>query len=130
MNNVGFSCHTLSVDFVLFITIICTSSISSKAATWTPERIIFEAAAAASLIVEKVTTPTLVSAGMTASFSVTSVTKPSVPSEPMNRLLRLYPADVFLYYLIKLTFKLQLKADYVLCNLFVIEVESFLKEGC
>lgn len=61
----------------------------SIAATGTPERITLEAAFAASRIVGKVTTATDVSCGITASFRVTSVTMPRVPSEPTNRLVRL-----------------------------------------
>lgn len=93
---VGTSFHLLLVAPVLFITIICTSSISSIAATGTPALMIFEAAAAASRIVGNVTTATLVSCGMTASFKVISVTSPRVPSDPTKRFVRLYPAEDFL----------------------------------
>lgn len=57
----------------------------SMAATGTPERIISDAAAAAARILGKVTTATLVSWGITASFKVISVTTPRVPSEPTKR---------------------------------------------
>lgn len=77
----------------MLITPICTSSIISIAATGTPVRSTLEAAAAASRIVGKVTTATLVSCGTTANLRVISVTIPSVPSEPIKRLVRLYPAD-------------------------------------
>jgi hypothetical protein len=79
------------------MTDICTSSMISIAATGTPVRSTFDAAAAASRIVGNVTTATLVSWGTTASFSVISVTMPRVPSEPMNRLVRLYPAEDLLF---------------------------------
>lgn len=42
------------------------------------------------------TTATEVSAGMTASLRQTSVTIPSVPSDPMNNFVKSYPADDFL----------------------------------
>ena len=93
---VGNSFHFLVVDPALLITPICTSSIISIAATGIPARNTLEAAAAASRIVGKVTTATLVSCGTTASFKVISVTMPSVPSEPTKRLVRLYPAEDFL----------------------------------
>ena len=66
------------------------------AATGTPARRTLDAAAAASRIVGKVTTATLVSCGTTASFSVISVTIPNVPSEPTKRFVKLYPAEDFL----------------------------------
>ena len=88
-NMVGNSFHFLVVDPALLITPICTSSIISIAATGTPARNTLEAAAAASRIVGKVTTATLVSCGTTASFNVISVTIPRVPSEPTKRLVRL-----------------------------------------
>lgn len=69
----------------------------SIAATGMPARITFDEAAAASRIVGKVTTATLVSCGITASFRVISVTRPRVPSEPMKRFVRLYPADDLLH---------------------------------
>jgi hypothetical protein len=68
----------------------------SMAATGMPARITLDAAAAASRIVGKVTTATLVSCGITVNLSVISVTKPSVPSEPIKRFVRLYPAEDFL----------------------------------
>jgi hypothetical protein len=92
-NIVGISFHFLAVEPALLITDICTSSMISMAATGIPARITFEAAAAASRIVGNVTTATLVSCGITASFKVISVTNPSVPSEPMKRFVRLYPAE-------------------------------------
>jgi len=61
----------------------------SIAATGTPTRITFEAAAAASRIVGNVTIATLVSSGITASLSVISVTKPRVPSDPIKRFVKL-----------------------------------------
>lgn len=88
-NMVGNSFHFLVVDPALLITPICTSSMISIAATGIPARNTLEAAAAASRIVGKVTTATLVSWGTTASFKVISVTMPSVPSEPTKRLVRL-----------------------------------------
>jgi hypothetical protein len=88
-NMVGNSFHFLVVDPALLITPICTSSIISIAATGTPARNTLEAAAAASRIVGKVTTATLVSCGTTASFKVISVTIPKVPSEPTKRFVRL-----------------------------------------
>jgi hypothetical protein len=88
-NIVGSSFHFLFVEPALLITPICTSSMISIAATGTPARSTFEAAAAASRIVGKVTTATLVSCGTTASLRVISVTMPSVPSEPMKRFVRL-----------------------------------------
>lgn len=57
---------------------------------------ILDAVSAASRIVGNVTTATLVTSGMTASFKVISVTSPSVPSEPTKSWFRLYPADDFL----------------------------------
>jgi hypothetical protein len=54
-----------------------------------PARITLDAAAAASRIVGKVTTATLVSCGITVNLRVISVTNPSVPSEPMKRFVRL-----------------------------------------
>lgn len=54
------------------------------------------AALAASLIVGNVVTATPVSSGIRANFRVASVTKPSVPSEPVKRPFRLYPAEDFL----------------------------------
>ena len=59
-NMVGNSSHFLFVDPALLITPICTSSIISIAATGTPARSTLEAAAAASRMVGKVTTATLV----------------------------------------------------------------------
>jgi hypothetical protein len=88
-NIVGSSFHFFFVEPALLITPICTSSMISIAATGTPARSTFEAAAAASRIVGKVTTATLVSCGTTASLRVISVTMPSVPSEPMKRFVRL-----------------------------------------
>lgn len=88
-NMVGNSSHTLEVTPALLITLIWTSSINSIAPTGIPARMILEAAAAASRMVGKVTTATLVSCGMTANFSVISVTKPSVPSEPTNKFVKL-----------------------------------------
>jgi hypothetical protein len=96
-NMVGTSFHLLLVEPALLITDICTSSMISIAATGTPVRRTFDAAAAASRIVGKVTTATLVSWGTTASFSVISVTRPRVPSEPMKRLVKLYPAEDLLH---------------------------------
>jgi hypothetical protein len=81
-NIVGASVHVLLVEPALLITDICTSSMISIAATGTPVLKTFDAAAAASRMVGKVTTATLVSCGTTASFSVISVTNPSVPSDP------------------------------------------------
>jgi hypothetical protein len=69
----------------------------SMAATGIPARITFDAAAAASRIVGNVTTATLVSCGITVSFRVISVTSPSVPSDPMKRFVRLYPAEDLLF---------------------------------
>ncbi len=92
-NSVGTSFQTLTVAPARFTTLIWTSSMSSMAATGTPARMILAAAAAASRIVGKVTTATLVSCGMTASFKVISVTMPSVPSEPTKRPVKLYPAE-------------------------------------
>jgi hypothetical protein len=89
---VGISFHFLDVEPALLTTPIWTSSIISIAATGIPARMTFEAAAAASRIVGNVTTATLVSWGITANLSVISVTMPSVPSEPMKRFVRLYPA--------------------------------------
>lgn len=93
---VGNSFHFFLVLPDRLITSICTSSISSMAATGIPALMILDAAAAASRIVGKVTTATLVSCGITASLRVISVTNPSVPSEPTNRFVRLYPAEDFL----------------------------------
>ena len=95
---VGTSFHVFAVVPARFITFICTSSMSSMAATGIPARIIWEDAAAAFRIVGKVTTATLVSWGMVASLSVASVTSPKVPSEPTKRFVRLYPAADFLFY--------------------------------
>lgn len=89
---VGISFHFLDVEPALLITAIWTSSMISIAATGIPARITLEAAAAASRIVGNVTTATLVSSGITANFSVISVTIPKVPSEPTNRFVKLYPA--------------------------------------
>ena len=91
-NMVGISFHFLDVEPALLITAIWTSSMISIAATGIPARMTFEAAAAASRMVGNVTTATLVSSGITVNFSVISVTIPRVPSEPMNKLVRLYPA--------------------------------------
>lgn len=91
-NMVGISFHFLDVEPALLITAIWTSSMISMAATGIPARMTFEAAAAASRMVGNVTTATLVSSGITVNFSVTSVTIPKVPSEPMNKLVKLYPA--------------------------------------
>lgn len=60
-NMVGNSFHFLVVAPALLMTPICTSSMISMAATGTPARSTLEAAAAASRIVGKVTTATLVS---------------------------------------------------------------------
>jgi hypothetical protein len=96
-NIVGSSLHFLLVDPALLITDIWTSSIISIAATGIPARSTLDAAAAASRIVGNVTTATLVSCGMTANLRVISVTIPSVPSEPMKRFVKLYPAEDLLF---------------------------------
>lgn len=88
-NRVGFSSQTRPVAPALLTTRICTSSISSMAATCTPLRMMLDAASAASRIEGKVTTATLVSSGMTASLRVISVTSPKVPSEPTKSPVRL-----------------------------------------
>jgi hypothetical protein len=88
-NMVGISFHFLLVEPALLITDICTSSMISIAATGTPVRSTFDAAAAASRMVGNVTTATLVSCGTTASFKVISVTIPKVPSDPIKRFVRL-----------------------------------------
>lgn len=89
---VGISFHFIAVEPALLITAIWTSSMISIAATGIPARMTFEAAAAASRMVGKVTTATLVSWGITVNLSVISVTIPRVPSEPMNKFVKLYPA--------------------------------------
>src|ERR1700736_1117389 len=66
------------------------------AATSTPDFTVAATVAAASLIVGNGTTATEVSAGITASFTQISVTRPSVPSEPMKSLVKSYPAEDFL----------------------------------
>jgi hypothetical protein len=48
------------------------------------------------LIVGKGTTATEVSAGRTASFTQISVTRPKVPSDPINSFVKSYPAEDFL----------------------------------
>lgn len=60
-----------------------------------PERMMLLAAVAASRILSNDTIATLVSWGMGASFIVTSVTIPKVPSAPTKNVVRLYPAEVF-----------------------------------
>src|SRR4051794_23230183 len=42
-----------------------------------------------------VQTATLVETGLTVTFSVASVTRPRVPSDPMKSLVRSYPAELF-----------------------------------
>lgn len=94
---VGFSSHILPpAPPFLFRTAICTSSMSSTAAMGMPWRIIFETHVTALRTDGNVATATLWVSGTGASFSVTSVIIPSVPSEPANRPVRLYPAEVFL----------------------------------
>lgn len=62
-----------------------------------PWRIILEAQATAPLTDRNVATATLCVSGIGASLRVISVIIPRVPSEPVKRAVRLYPADDLLF---------------------------------
>lgn len=72
-----------------------------------PWRIILEAHATAPLTDGNVATATLCVSGTGASLRVISVIIPRVPSEPVKRAVRLYPADVLLFTVRELTMRMR-----------------------
>mmetsp|Transcript_2923 Transcript_2923/g.8961 ORF Transcript_2923/g.8961 Transcript_2923/m.8961 type:complete len:299 (-) Transcript_2923:287-1183(-) len=90
----GFGCSTL--PDALRIASIISSSSSSMRATATDDITVASTHLVASSIESKKQVAIALVRGMDFSFSVASVTTPRVPSEPMNRCVRSYPAELFL----------------------------------
>src|SRR5579862_2624068 len=94
-NRVGASLQVLSVAPAAFMHFIWTSSRISIAAIGTPAPTTAATQVAACLTLSKLQTATLVLVGFVVTFKVASVTRPRVPSLPMNIFVKSYPALLF-----------------------------------